>query len=117
MAPSLTVEAQTLEIKPGRIHVTGRVALPPGTALRITFWRNDEPFDWAQPRDLKAVVGEAGQIEITLRARPERTDADLFQSEPADYLLKLESLDPAQPGIAHIYFDTYTPPPDNDSTM
>lgn len=117
MAPSLTVEAQTLEIKPGQIHITGRVALPPGTALRITFWRNDEPFDWAQPRDLKAVVGEAGQIEITLRPRPERTDADLFQSEPADYLLKLESLDPAQPGIAHIYFDTYTPPPANDSTM
>lgn len=115
--PQFTLEEQQLRFEPGQIRISGRLLLPDGAPLpenaplRITFWRDDEPFDWAEPDTLQAVVGPDGALKVVIRARPDRADADLFADTPADYLIRLESKDPAYPGLALVPFDTFGPPP------
>jgi hypothetical protein len=107
----LDVEDVSIEIEPGLIQVSGRLPLSEGRLLAAGLWRDEELTDWSVPNDEPIEVQSGGQFSLRLQKDPAAQDYDLFSIEPADYEIRLYTVDAFGPAEARIPFDTYGPAP------
>lgn len=105
------IQNQNLRVSPGLIQIEGVIEAAPGSILAATLQRNNEAFDdWADPPSLQTVVQPNGQFSFTIRAKAQRPDKNLFETESANYQIIITSMGVDEPVIAAVFFDTIDQP-------